>query len=63
MMRTQLIKLAAAPTRRYFSVAAVRAAEGDINSLSSGGSARGDSFNKREQASENMFIREREKEA
>jgi len=44
-------------------MSAVRAAEGDTGSVRSGGSASGDSFQKREQANENMFIRQKEMES
>ncbi|KAK5937586.1 ATPase inhibitor [Knufia obscura] len=61
MLRTQIIKLTRAPIRS-FSAAAVRTAEGDTGGVRSGGVASSDSFNKREAASENKFIREREME-
>uniref|UniRef100_A0A0D6QRT4 ATPase inhibitor, mitochondrial n=1 Tax=Araucaria cunninghamii TaxID=56994 RepID=A0A0D6QRT4_ARACU len=65
MMRTQLVKLTRAVPRqatRSFSVAAVRAAEGDVGGTRSGGSATGDAFSKREKANEDYFIRNRERE-
>ncbi|KAJ9604097.1 ATPase inhibitor [Cladophialophora chaetospira] len=67
MLRTQVVKLArasAAPSiRRSFSISAIRAAEGDTGGMRSGGSAQADSFTKREQASENKFIKEKEMES
>jgi len=36
-------------------------AEGDIGAVRSGGSAYSDSFNRREKAAEDMYIREKEK--
>ncbi|KAK5075205.1 ATPase inhibitor [Lithohypha guttulata] len=62
MLRTSAFKLNRASSRS-FSAAALRQAEGDVGGTRFGGSAASDSFNKREQASENKFIREREKEA
>ncbi|OAP58954.1 hypothetical protein AYL99_06251 [Fonsecaea erecta] len=66
MLRTQVIKLArasAAPSvRRSFSITAVRASEGDTGAPRYGGSAAGDAFTRREQASETKFIREKEME-
>jgi len=44
-------------------MAAMRAAEGDTGSQRSGGVASGDSFSKREAASENLFIRQKEMES
>ncbi|KAH0835324.1 hypothetical protein AYO21_01546 [Fonsecaea monophora] len=67
MLRTQAVKLArasAAPSiRRSFSITAMRASEGDTGGLRSGGSAAGDAFTRREQASETKFIREKEMES
>ncbi|KAK4942517.1 ATPase inhibitor [Elasticomyces elasticus] len=65
MLRTQVVKLARATpsVQRSFSVAAVRAAEGDTGSTRSGGIARGDAWTNREQANETKFIREREMES
>jgi len=67
MLRTRVVKLAsasAAPSvRRSFSVSIIRAAEGDTGGMRSGGSAQGDSWTKREQASETKFIREKEMES
>lgn len=77
MLRTSFLKLNRAQIRP-FSAAAVRAAEGDLGGTRSGGAAASyvvveqlmhfinfssDSFNKREQASENKFIKEKEREA
>ncbi|KAK5158487.1 ATPase inhibitor [Recurvomyces mirabilis] len=47
---------------RSFTVAARRMAEGDAGATRSGGAAQGDAFTKREQASEDFSIRQREKE-
>ncbi|EHY55356.1 ATPase inhibitor [Exophiala dermatitidis] len=65
MLRTQVVKLArASPSvRRSFSVAAIRASEGDTGGIRSGGLAAGDSWTRREQASETKFIREKEMES
>ncbi|KAJ9656260.1 ATPase inhibitor [Neophaeococcomyces mojaviensis] len=62
MLRTQIVKLTTRASTRSFSVAAIRRAEGDLGGTRAGGSASADSFNKREQASENLFIREKEME-
>lgn len=45
-----------------FSVAARRMAGGDTGAPRSGGSAQGDAFTKREEASENYYVRQHEKE-
>jgi len=66
MLRTQITKLARLPPstlQRSFSVAAARSAEGEFSAPKSGGSQSGDSFQKREQANENMFIRQKEMES
>lgn len=44
-----------------FSVVARKMAEGSTGSPRSGGAASGDAFNKREEASENLYIRQQEK--
>jgi len=44
-------------------MAAMRAAEGDTGAQRSGGSQSSDSFSKREAASENLFIRQKEMES
>ncbi|KAI1619876.1 hypothetical protein EDD37DRAFT_654436 [Exophiala viscosa] len=64
MLRTQVVKLARATpsVQRSFSVAAIRAAEGDTGAPRSGGVAGGDAWTKREQANETKFIREKEME-
>jgi len=49
-------------TLRSFSVAARQMAEGDTGAPRSGGSAQSDAFTKREQASEDYAIRQREAE-
>ena len=43
-------------------MSALRAAEGDTGSTRSGGAAQGDAFTKREQASEDYYVRQQEKE-
>jgi len=65
MLRTQVVKLArATPSfKRQFTVTALRAAEGDTGGTRPGGAAQADSWNKREQASENKFIRDKEMES
>lgn len=45
-----------------FSVAARRMAGGDAGSPRSGGTASGDAFTKREEASENLYVKQHEKE-
>lgn len=45
-----------------FSVVARRAASGDAGAPRSGGAAQGDAFTKREEASENYYVRQHEKE-
>jgi hypothetical protein len=50
------------PTARTFSMSALRPAEGDTGAPRSGGSAQGDAFTKREQASEDYYVRQQEKE-
>ncbi|KAF1356246.1 mitochondrial ATPase inhibitor, IATP-domain-containing protein [Delphinella strobiligena] len=45
-----------------FSAVARRAAGGDAGAPRSGGSAQGDAFTKREEASENYYVRQHEKE-
>jgi len=49
-------------TTRTFSVAARKMAGGDTGAPRSGGAASGDAFTKREHASEELSIRQREKE-
>lgn len=44
-----------------FSIVARRMAGGDTGAPRSGGSAQGDSFTRREEASENLYIRQQEK--
>ena len=48
-------------TARTFSVAARRMAEGDTGATRSGGQAQGDAFTKREQASEDYYVKQEEK--
>ncbi|KAI9702177.1 MAG: hypothetical protein M1820_006259 [Bogoriella megaspora] len=49
-------------TTRTFTVASRMMAEGDTGAPRSGGVAHGDTFTKREQANENMYIRDQEKQ-
>lgn len=49
-------------TARSFSTSIRRMAEGDTGAPRSGGSAQGDAFTKREQASEDYYVRQQEKE-
>jgi ATPase inhibitor, mitochondrial len=60
---THLLKsLRLAPTAtRSFSMSALRSAEGDTGAPRSGGAAQGDAFTKREQASEDYYVRQEEK--
>ncbi|KAJ9631303.1 uncharacterized protein PV06_04709 [Exophiala oligosperma] len=64
MLRTQVVKLARATpaVRRSFSVASFRASEGDTGAPRSS-MTHGDSWQKREQASETKYIRDKEMEA
>ena len=45
-----------------FSIASRHAAAGDAGAPRSGGAAQGDAFTKREEASENYYVRQHEKE-
>lgn len=54
--------LANTPQVARFSVAARRMAGGDTGAPRSGGSAKSDAFTKREEASENLYVRQHEKE-
>ena len=54
--------LANTPQVARFSVAARRMAGGDTGAPRSGGVASGDAFTKREEASENFYVRQHEKE-
>ncbi|RMZ85420.1 hypothetical protein DV737_g791, partial [Chaetothyriales sp. CBS 132003] len=65
MLRAQTLKLfrAGPSLSRPFTMTAVRAGEGDLGGLRSGGRASSDAFSRREQASENKFIREKELES
>ena len=47
---------------RTFSIAARSMAEGDAGAPRSGGSAQGDAFTKREQASEDYYVKNQERE-
>lgn len=49
-------------TTRTFSMSAIRAAEGDTGAPRSGGAAQGDSFTKREQANEDYYVKQQEKQ-
>ncbi|EXJ85805.1 hypothetical protein A1O1_06174 [Capronia coronata CBS 617.96] len=64
MLRTQVVKLARATpsAQRSFSVAAIRASEGDTGGIRPGGMASGDTWTRRENANETKFIREKEME-
>lgn len=52
----------ALPPTRPFSLAARRMAEGDAGAPRSGGAAQSDAFTKREQASEDYYVRQQERE-
>jgi hypothetical protein len=59
---TTLLKhLQRTPAARTFSMSALRAAEGDTGAPRAGGQAQGDAFTKREQASEDYYVRQEEK--
>ena len=51
-----------ATTTRSFSVMPRRAAEGDTGAPKSGGAAQSDAFSKREQASEDYYVKQQEKQ-
>lgn len=55
-------RLAQPSSTRNFTVVARKMADGDAGSPRSGGAASGDSFTKREQASENMYVRDQERQ-
>ncbi|RMZ82144.1 hypothetical protein DV738_g1883, partial [Chaetothyriales sp. CBS 135597] len=63
MLRTQTVKLfrASPSLTRTFAATAFRAGDGDLGGVRSSGSS--DAFTRREQASENKFIREKELES
>ncbi|KAK5138087.1 hypothetical protein LTR08_005885 [Meristemomyces frigidus] len=61
-LRTITRALPSRLTMRTFSVATRLSAGGDAGAPRSGGSAQGDAFTKREQASENYEIQRREKD-
>jgi len=48
--------------QRAFAITTVKMAEGDVGAPKSGGVAQGDAFNKREQADENYYVKQRERE-
>ncbi|CAI6339712.1 unnamed protein product [Periconia digitata] len=60
MFRTSLVK-AARPSQRLFSTSMRVMAAGDTGAVRPGGVRSGDAFTKREQASEELYIREEEK--
>lgn len=47
---------------RTFSMSAIRAAEGDTGAPRTGGAAQGDSFTKREQANEDYYVKQQERQ-
>ena len=57
----QLPRISTTSTRT-FSIAARRMAEGDTGAPRSGGAAQGDAFTKREQASEDYYVKQQEKQ-
>jgi len=62
LLTRQLPALASRTTARPFSLVARRMAEGDAGATRSGGAAQGDAFTKREQASEDYYVRQQEKD-
>ena len=58
---TLLKHIGRTPVARTFTSSALRMAEGDAGAPRSGGSAQGDAFTKREQASEDYYVRQEEK--
>ena len=58
----QLPRFTTTTSTRSFSLAARRMAEGDAGAPRSGGAAQGDAFTKREQASEDYYVRQQEKD-
>jgi len=55
-------RLATFPTTRTFSAFTSRMAAGDAGAPRSGGAAQGDAFTKREQASEDYYVKQQEGE-
>lgn len=51
-----------AQSTRAFATSTLKMAEGDTGAPRSGGQAQGDSFTKREQASEDFYVKEQEKQ-
>jgi len=47
---------------RGFSISTIRSAAGDAGSTRSGGMSQGDAFSRREEASENLYIKQQEAE-
>lgn len=58
----QIPRITTPTTSRTFSVASRRMAEGDTGAPRSGGAAQGDAFTKREQASEDYYVKQQEKQ-
>lgn len=58
----QVPRLATRFTARPISTSAIRMAEGDAGAPRGGGAAQGDAFTKREQASEDYYVRQQERE-
>ncbi|EMC96007.1 hypothetical protein BAUCODRAFT_91130 [Baudoinia panamericana UAMH 10762] len=61
-LRTLARQLPLRTSTRTFSALARRMAEGDSGAPRSGGSAQSDAFTKREQASEDFYVRQKERE-
>jgi len=61
-LRTLLLPATRLSTRRTFSLVARKQAEGDSGAPRAGGAAQGDAFTKREQASEDYYVRQQERE-
>lgn len=59
---TRAIPRTATTTTRTFTTSLFRMAEGDAGAPRSGGAAQGDAFTKREQASEDYYVRQQERQ-
>ena len=58
----QVPRLTSINSARTFSMSAIRGAAGDTGAPRSGGAAQGDSFTKREQANEDYYVKQQEKQ-
>lgn len=61
-LRSTLRLTSTSTAARAFSMSAIRAAEGDAGAPRSGGAAASDSFTKREQANEDYYVKQQERQ-